>query len=175
MALRSHGKPSSENDDVPIHKVTGYLEVDVNVDIDRLLKRMKDVGVDEPGHPMMLPAIFFEDHVRKSSENFVKVAKDISNVENFLRNGIGTSGEGYKDPEYGVLSRTLDRCTQALEELKRRMHFEMHMANILTKSIPPECSKLKQQIQLFAEMSKNRDLDIQFLPKRIESQLTLVR
>lgn len=174
MAL-SHRRPlSSETDGVSIYRVTGYLEADVNFDMDKLLENMKGVVLGEPGHPMILPAVFFENHVCESSDIFITIAKRVAEVEESIRNGIGTSGKGYKDPEYRDLSRTLNDCGQKLEDLKRRMNFEYRMAAILIEDTPSTCHKLKQKIKVFAEMSKNREMDVEFLPKRIESQLTLV-
>jgi hypothetical protein len=174
MAL-SHGKlSSSENGQGPVDRITGYLEVDENLDTDLLLDKMKDMGMGEPDHPMILPAVFFDHYVRESARIFTQISKDIFEVEDAIRKGRGSTGEKYEDPDYGKLSRELNNCSQELEAVRRRVNFETRMAKILADCTPTNCHILKQKIQVLAEMSKNRDIDIELLPKRIERQLNLV-
>jgi hypothetical protein len=73
----------------------------------------------------------------------------------------------------GTLSLFLHKCSIALVELERRRDFERRLGELLEKEVRTD-SILNNTVSLYAEMSKSRDLDIQSLPHRIESQRNVV-
>jgi len=70
-------------------------------------------------------------------------------------------------------AKKLHSCSLDLVELERRRDFERRLGDLLEGELETEHS-LIQRVGLCADMSKNRDLDIRSLPRRIESQRSVV-
>ncbi|CZR68290.1 uncharacterized protein PAC_18189 [Phialocephala subalpina] len=162
--------------------IAGTIQADSDVNLDHVFNKVKKtnesyqgISAKDCGYPMILPIELFSDHFITTQKRFQDIIKDIHTVESDIRKELRGDEDQHKGSvehstiDYGALSRTLHICSTAAVELVRRRDFERRLEVLLKKeleigSIPANA------VSIYSEMSTSRDLDIQSLPHRIESQ-----
>ncbi|KAE9374143.1 hypothetical protein N431DRAFT_454945 [Stipitochalara longipes BDJ] len=177
LLLSHNNDPTEEGPDI-----AGTIQADFGVDLGNIFdkvkkatKRYQGISAKDCGHPMLLTIELFSNHFIATQKRFQDIAKDIQRVESDIQKELRGDEDHHKPSvehntiDYGDLSRTLHICSTAARELGRRRDFERRLGVLLKDAIEIG-SYLANDVSLYTEMSASRDVDIQSLPQRIESQ-----
>ncbi|KAL9572304.1 hypothetical protein ACKAV7_003505 [Fusarium commune] len=112
----------------------------------------------------------FVSHYEATKEAINSIQKDVSEVDDELLKHLEEEGKlDDASKLYRKLSMTLHKCSMNLAELGRRRKFEKELGSCLQEDLKHD-SKLKVLVEIYSRMSQSRDLDIESLPGKIESQ-----
>jgi hypothetical protein len=178
-------------------KVAGIIQADDLNSLKRVLGNVYEAAKGG-GHPLLLPIQLFETHFIDSQKQFKDILQDINKVASKIAKDLSKDKswvDKIKDHEYAELNQKLHVCGISLVELERRRDFERRLGHLLVEELENEridlvklanedaetwnkrdlhIQRLLQRVVVYAAMSKNRDLDINNLPWRIESQRNVV-
>jgi hypothetical protein len=123
---------------------------------------------------MLLPLELFRTHCRTTSKRFGALLADVKRVDERLLAELETESKPEDArKEYRELSRILHKCNMELEELGRRRKFEEKFGKQLSEDLRYN-SGLNQIATMFADISKSRDVDMESLPGKMDSQRNVV-
>jgi len=183
-------------------KIVGMMQIDAYTDPECDFHEVRKAKKGTR-HPMLLPLQLFETHVKTSQEKFQAIIGNINHVESKIQKELANVRPVDEhsldniDDQYRELSRILHSSSLDLAELERRRDFEIRLGNLLEKNLNPPAGSTEQEsetrdlleknlnresakkdlirrVSRTARMSSNRDLDIRSLPRRIESQKSVV-
>jgi hypothetical protein len=166
------------------------LEVEGEAEIGSVLNEVHELSKAHHPLPLMLPICLLEKHIEGSVQHFTDIARRVAQVERELyQDMIILPSSGKNDnrmAKYQRFNETLHQCSGAVVDLEIRRKFEKELSDHLQKSIstiiesypkaklPQYCTDLKQRLDLFCNMAANHDLDIESLPRRIGTQITVL-
>jgi hypothetical protein len=155
-------------------KTSGVIQADKDVDFSQIFSGVRKLANVYGRHPMLLPLQLFMTHYDTTSETFRSIAKEVAEVDSKLLKELEKRSKPDKASQlHRDLSMTLHKCSMDLAELGRRRKFEGELGERLAEDLHNE-KKLNLVASMFASMSKSRDIDIESLPGKIESQRNVV-
>jgi hypothetical protein len=139
---------------------------------------------EKQSHPVLLPIELFINHFVSTQTQFIDIITKMDEVETEIRTDLNEpdhrseskSSHDNSKVDYGELSKKLHSCSSDLVELEKRRDFERRLGKFLIAELSADdnLSMLNDRVRLYDELSQNRDLDVQSLPRRIESQRSVV-
>jgi uncharacterized protein YydD (DUF2326 family) len=138
---------------------------------------------EKQSHPMLLAIELFINHFVATQTQFIDIIAKMDEVETEIRTDLNEPDHQSenKSPydnskvDYGELSKKLHSCSSDLVELEKRRDFERCLGKFLKAELSANhLSMIHDRVKLYDELSQNRDLDVQSLPRRIESQRSVV-
>ncbi|KAF2260507.1 hypothetical protein CC78DRAFT_589655, partial [Lojkania enalia] len=155
-------------------KISAVMQTDQDSDLSRLFQGVQGLTKLYGRHPMILPLELFRTHCRNTSKRFGALLAHVKEVDERLLAELETVNKPEKSrKEYRELSKILHKCNMELEELGRRRKFEEKFGKQLTEDLHYN-SGLSQIATIFADISKSRDVDMESLPGKIDSQRNVV-
>lgn len=163
----------SDGPDSP-SKTSAVIQTEQVSDLDKLFfgveKSIKSYG----RHPLLLLLELFREHCDATSTRFISLLAKVKNVDERLLAELEIDSKpGDARKEYRELSRRLHKNHMELEELGRRRKFEEKFGKRLSDDLRHD-SGLSQVVAMYADISQSRDVDIESLPGKLESQRNVV-
>jgi hypothetical protein len=155
-------------------KTSAVIQTDQESDPSKLFQGVQGLAKLYGRHPMLLPLELFRTHCRTTSKRFGALLADVKRVDERLLAELETESKPEDArKEYRELSRILHKCNMELEELGRRRKFEEKFGKQLSEDLRYN-SGLNQIATMFADISKSRDVDMESLPGKMDSQRNVV-
>jgi hypothetical protein len=156
------------------NSMSGIIQADNDIDFSKVFKGVHTLVKRHGYHPSLLPIQLFITHCSSTTETFKSILNNVIEVDGKLLEELEIESKSAKASKlYRKLSMTLHQCSMGLAELGRRRNFEEELGDRLRQDLQNEV-KLEALVNIFANMSKSKDLDIASLPGKIESQRNVV-
>jgi hypothetical protein len=166
------------------------LEVEREEEIGSVLNEVHELSKAHHPHPLLLPICLLEKHIEESIKQFTDITRRVAQVERELHQDMiippSQGNNDYRMATYQRFNETLHQCSGAVVDLEIRRKFEKELSAHLQKNIstiiesypnaklPQYCTDLKERLDLFCSIAGNHDLDIESLPRRIGTQITVL-
>ncbi|KAI1735240.1 hypothetical protein F4680DRAFT_435894 [Xylaria scruposa] len=155
-----------------IHDSFGLIQVDSDVDLNEIFSGVQNLVKLYGQHPMLVPLQLFIQHCSFTAQTFKLIFDGVTQVDEELFSELKNekrSASKKTSQLYRKLSMHLHEHSMGLAELRRRRTFENNLGDQLLEALESD-GKLWLKAKRYASMSKSRDLDIESLPDKIESQ-----
>lgn len=154
--------------------VAGFIQTDAEIDLSDVLCGARDQAANFSHHPSLVLVRFFLNHFTATANRFTEVLQKVQKVDQeLMREMRGGSTKKSKIPSFGRMSQILHEARMELAELARRRTFEKDFSRLLHEDLKRE-GRLLSRVAMYSGISRSHDLALEALPKRIESQATVV-
>ncbi|KAI1749166.1 hypothetical protein F4782DRAFT_514787 [Xylaria castorea] len=155
-----------------IYDSFGLIQVDSDVDLDEIFSEVQNLVEHYGRHPMLVPLQLFIQHCSLTAKTFKLIYDGVTQVDQKLFGELRSKKRSISKETsqlHRQLSMELHRHSMGLAELRRRRTFEDVLGDQLLTALESD-GKLWLKAKRYASMAKSRDLDIESLPDKIESQ-----
>ncbi|TRX88263.1 hypothetical protein FHL15_010830 [Xylaria flabelliformis] len=155
-----------------IHDSFGLIQVDSDVDLDEIFSEIQNLVKLYGQHPMLVPLQLLIQHCSFTAQTFKSIYDGVIQVDGDLFSELKSNKRSASEKTsqlYRRLSKELHEHSMGLAELGRRRTFEKNLGNQLLTALESD-GRLWQKAKRYVTMSESRDLDIEGLPDKIESQ-----
>ena len=181
-------RDSTKDSEVPCSQVLAILEG--NGDLPRkILIQIHKLSIVYQ-HPVHLLTRLLEEHIEDSAVAFGDITERIVNIERKLREDL-THLQDIREVNkmmqlHQGLHSDLHACSSDVVDLEKRRRFEQNMSSHVNQLIcsildahgeekqPQPCLDIKQRMDFFRQLAASRDLDIESLPRRISTQMSVL-
>jgi len=145
-------------------------------------------------HHLLLLLELFEDHFKRTLKLFGDVIKDINDIDSFLLNELPKSvpsssatempkkkketvtPEAFRNKalDYATKTNTLHQARMTLAKLRRRRDFEQKLVAQIEKTEALSGRRVSMRMRIYSSRANSHDTDLKDLPRRIESQSSVL-
>jgi len=156
------------------NKTSAVIQTDQHSEPARLFTRVQNSVKRHGRKPLLFLLELFREHCDATSTKFLSLLAKVKDVDERLLAELETESKPEDArKEYRELSRILHKNHMDFEELGRRRKFEEKFGKRLSDDLRHD-SGLSQVVAMYADISQSRDVDIESLPGKLESQRNVV-
>ncbi|PMD19686.1 hypothetical protein NA56DRAFT_602671 [Hyaloscypha hepaticicola] len=115
-------------------RIVGMLEIDSSIDLASILDQVHFSAL-RLCHPFLLPMQLLEQHVEESARQFMAISQKLDAIEDSIDPSLSDKSfspeAGGEYTSFGVLSKSVYECSNALYVLERRRDFESRFEKFL--------------------------------------------
>jgi len=165
----------------PPRRAAAVLYVDSDINAADIIHEVHKQATSGP-HYLYLLLELFEDHFKRTSVICDSVVNIINDIDKFLESKLNKENGAAANDRANTLdtarelsekTHQLHRARTNLVRLRRRRDFERKITSALNSSID-SWSQLSERIAICISLASNRDVDLNDLPRRIESQSSVI-
>jgi Mg2+ and Co2+ transporter CorA len=162
-------------------RVAAVLYVDSDINAADIIHEVHNQAANDP-HYLYLLLELFEDHSKRTRAIYDSVISIINDIDKFLGKKLNTdngtavsNGARTLDTARELSEKThqLHRVRANLVRLRRRRDFERKITDALSNR-GDGWSELSERTAIYTSLASNHDADLEDLPRRIESQSSVI-